>query len=116
MVPGLCNMAAGIAGGFPHTTSSSAVGLTSATGVTSRSVAVVLGMLLVGLAPPQLGLLALNFSKRALGVPGARVGIDGTGRSYARFGLPGTALFYRAQLHHERARAEAHHGFISALP
>jgi xanthine permease XanP len=50
MVPGLCNMAAGIAGGFPHTTSSSAVGLTSATGVTSRSVAVVLGMLLVGLA------------------------------------------------------------------
>lgn len=50
LTPGLCNIAAGIAGGIPHTTSSSAVGLTSATGVTSRSVAVPLGMLLVGLA------------------------------------------------------------------
>jgi xanthine permease XanP len=50
LTPALSNMAAGIAGGIPHTTSSSAVGLTSATGVTSRSVAVILGMLLVGLA------------------------------------------------------------------
>jgi NCS2 family nucleobase:cation symporter-2 len=50
LTPGLCNIAAGIAGGIPHTTSSSAVGLTSATAVTSRSVAVALGMLLVGLA------------------------------------------------------------------
>ena len=50
LTPALCNMAAGLAGGIPHTTSSSAVGLTSATGVTSRSVAVPLGMLLIGLA------------------------------------------------------------------
>jgi len=50
LTPALSNIAAGFAGGIPHTTSSSAVGLTSATGVTSRSVAVVLGMLLVGLA------------------------------------------------------------------
>jgi NCS2 family nucleobase:cation symporter-2 len=50
LTPGLCNIAAGIVGGIPHTTSSSAVGLTSATGVTSRGVAVPLGTLLVALA------------------------------------------------------------------
>ncbi len=50
LTPGLCNIAGGMVGGFPHTTSSSAVGLTSATGVTSRSVAVALGLLLVGFA------------------------------------------------------------------
>jgi xanthine permease XanP len=50
LTPALSNVAAGFAGGIPHTTSSSGVGLTSATGVTSRSVAVVLGILLVGLA------------------------------------------------------------------
>ncbi len=50
LTPGLCNMAGGMMGGFPHTTSSSAVGLTMATGVTSRSVAVALGLLLVGFA------------------------------------------------------------------
>jgi NCS2 family nucleobase:cation symporter-2 len=50
LTPALSNMAAGLAGGIPHTTSSSGVGLTSATGVTSRSVAVVLGLLLCTLA------------------------------------------------------------------
>ncbi|MGI9101960.1 MAG: uracil-xanthine permease family protein [Terriglobales bacterium] len=50
LTPGLTNLIGGAVGTIPHTTSSSAVGLTSATGVTSRSVAVVLGGLLVGLA------------------------------------------------------------------
>ncbi|HEY6904681.1 MAG TPA: solute carrier family 23 protein [Candidatus Acidoferrales bacterium] len=50
LTPGLSNIVGGAVGGIPHTTSSSAVGLTSATGVTSRSVAVPLGLLLIGLA------------------------------------------------------------------
>ncbi len=50
LTPGFSNVVAGIFGGIPHTTSSSGCGLTSATGVTSRSVAVALGMLLISLA------------------------------------------------------------------
>ena len=50
LTPGLSNIVGGALGGIPHTTSSSAVGLTSATGVTSRSVAVPLGLMLIGLA------------------------------------------------------------------
>lgn len=63
------------------------------------------------------GLLSLNFSKggvgASLGVPGARVGIDSHGRTYSRFGIPGTGLFYRAQHHHGRARDDARYGFVS---
>ena len=63
------------------------------------------------------GLLALNLSRHGLGasggVPGARRGLDGTGRTYARFGIPGTGAFYRARFHHEQARDHAHRHFFA---
>lgn len=63
------------------------------------------------------GLLALNVSKHGLGasvgVPGARLGLDSTGRTYARLGIPGTGAFYRAQFHHGHARDAAHRHYFA---
>lgn len=63
------------------------------------------------------GLLAVNLSRHgigaSLGVPGARAGVDGSGRTYARLGIPGTGMFYRARLAHEHARDRAHRHFFA---